>query len=740
MASAPVKQRRFDVVATVMLVVLILSSLHMMSSAVQRSEALDAWFMPLLVFTVVGLVLLVLLVGWSLWQLLRDYRRQAAGSRLNLRLVLLFVGLSLAPVSVVYLYSLQFLSKGIDGWFDVQVGSAMEDALALSQVSLDLHKRELLKLSTNLLTSLEDSSQAGLALTVGDLRERSGAFEVSLFDRRGGVLALSHQNPEVLTPSPPTGSMVAQVRAGKPFVSLVPIGDEQLVVRIMLPDPLERDLVLQAIYPVSESLAVLTGNVQNAYEAYRERAYLRGSIKFSFALTLSLVLLLGLFGATWVAFYTSRQLVRPIKDISEGTRAVAEGNYETRVPLPRVRDELAFLVDSFNQMTRRIAQARNIADASRRELQTQHNYLETVLGALSTGVMALDRDGNIQTANPAAEQILQVPLLNGRGKPLSALLAEHPYLDPFVERVGTDLGGAGDGRAEITLYRDDGRQVLLCRYSPLLLDIGGQEVGHVVVFDDVTELMRAQRDAAWGEVARRLAHEIKNPLTPIQLAAERLRRKYLRQMSAEQGDVLNRATNTIVQQVDALKTMVNEFSDYARPCKMEPRPVAVDAFIAEVIALYEGSRGRVRFEPGAGDSRIEADPVRLRQVLHNLIKNGQEAQPEGDGEVRINTSLLHQSGRCLLQLRVEDDGSGFDPDLIDQVFEPYVTSKQKGTGLGLAIVKRIIGEHGGSIRADNRDGGGARITILLPLRPATQGENDKEHGKPDVTQATGTGA
>jgi len=710
------RTKRLDVMATVMLVVLILSSLHMMSGAVQRSEALDEWFMPLLLFTVTGLVVLVVLVGWSLWQLLRDYRSQVAGSRLNLRLVIMVGALSLAPVSVVFVYSLQFLSKGIDGWFDVQVDSAMEDALALSRVSLDLHKRELLKLSESLLDSVEDSSQAALALTVGDLRERSGALEVSLFNQQGQVMGLSHQNPEVLTPSPPTRHMVQQVSSGKNFASLVPTRDGQLVVRVMVPDPKERGLALQAIYLVSDTLNDLTTNVQEAYEAYRERAYLRGSIKFSFALTLSLVLLLGLFAAAWGAFYTTRQLVKPIKDISEGTRAVAEGDYETRVPMPRVRDELSFLVDSFNEMTRRIAQARNIADASRRQLQAQHNYLGTVLGALSTGVMALDENGLIETANPAAELILGLRLKQQNGLALAGLSRLDGQLEPFVDRISEGIRqGESGGRAEITLYREEGRQVLLCQYSPLQLELG-RPGGHVLVFDDVTELVRAQRDAAWGEVARRLAHEIKNPLTPIQLAAERMRRKYLGQMDPEEGDVLDRATNTIVQQVEALKTMVNEFSDYARPCKMESRPVRVDDFVSEVMALYEGQQSRVVFQPGAGSAAIEGDPVRLRQVLHNLIKNGQEALPAEGGKVYVTTGLLERGGRELAQICVEDDGSGFEPEMMDQVFEPYVTNKQKGTGLGLAIVKRIIGEHGGNIRADNRESGGARVTISLPLR------------------------
>jgi len=721
------RRRRTDLFATALLVVLLLASLHMMSGAVQRSEALDAWFMPLLAFTVLGLFALVSLVGWNLWQLLRDYRRQAAGSRLNVRLVLMFATLSLVPVGVVYFYSLQFLARGIDGWFDVQVDSAMEDALSLSKVSLDLHKREKLKLTHNLLVSLEDTSQTALALAIGGLRETSGAFEVALFDRKGKVLALSHRNPDVLTPSPPTAHMIQQIQEGKDFVSLVPLRSGMMVVRVMAIDPGPGQLVMQAIYAVPENLSSLTRRVQDAYESYRERAYLRSSIKFSFGLTLSLVLLLGLFGATWGAFYTSRQLVRPIKQIAEATREIAEGRYDVRVPIPRVRDELAFLVDSFNQMTRRISQARNLAEASRRELAAQHRYLETVLGALSSGVMALDASGLIQTANPAVGTILRLPVSFMEGRALKELAQLDSALTQFVDDVCEAMNAdTEEGRVEITLYREDGRQVLLCQRSSLQLQ-EDEAAGNVLVFDDVTELVRAQRDAAWGEVARRLAHEIKNPLTPIQLSAERLRRKYLPRMEAAESDVLDRATNTIVQQVEALKAMVNEFSDYARPSKMEPRPVQLDALVGEVMDLYAGGEHDVSFSPGAEGATIEADPLRLRQVLHNLVKNALESRSEVKTRVWLRTRLVQRRGRQWVDLEVEDDGAGFDPSMIDQVFEPYVTSKKKGTGLGLAIVKRIVGEHGGSIRAENRSEGGARMVISLPLRAPGKPAQDKKN-------------
>tara|TARA_Y100001935_G_C17311772_1_gene517166 strand:- start:3766 stop:5961 length:2196 start_codon:yes stop_codon:yes gene_type:complete len=714
--------KRLDVLAIILLVILILGSLHMMSNALQRSEVFEDWFIPLLILTVSGLIILVILTGWSLWQLLRDYRKQVVGSRLNLRLVVMIGVFSLLPVSIVYFYSVQFLAKGIDGWFDVQIDSAMDDALALSQVSLDLHKKELLKLSEGLLDSIEDSSEAAMSLTVGDLRERSKAVEVSLYSLQGDLIAFNHQNSEVLTPSRPTSHMVQQINSGKNFVTLAPANDGQTVVHILVRDPRERGMYLQAIYLVSDSLNALTTSVRDAYEVYKERAYLRSSIKFSFGLTLSLVLLLGLFAAAWGAFYTSRHMVKPIRDISEGTQAVAAGDYEAQVPNPKIKDELSFLVDSFNQMTRRILQTRNIADESRRELQAQHGYLETILGALSSGVIAFDHYGIIKTANPTAEKILGMKIFFPNGISLEELVKNNTQIKPFVDSISKNIFKKnGSGSFEITLHKDDGRQVLLCRYSNLQIN-EAEQAGRVLVFDDVTELMRAQKDAAWSEVARRLAHEIKNPLTPIQLAAERMRHKYLDKMDKAEADVLERATKTIVQQVDALKLMVNEFSDFARPCKMDPRPILIDEFFHDVMALYEDPKGNVIFDPGAENVAIEGDAIRLRQVLHNLIKNGQEALPSPDGRVKVATSLLNRNERKLLQISVEDDGNGFDPAIIDQAFEPYVTSKNRGTGLGLAIVKRIIGEHGGSIRADNTSQKGARIIIHLPLRSTEDSE------------------
>jgi len=716
--SQQARRRRYrrGALATLVLLLALLSALHMMSSAVQNASELSDWFMPLMLVTVGGLLVLAIMISINLYQLLRDYRRRVAGSRLSVRLVIIFTLLAVVPASLVFHYSLQFLLRGIDSWYDVQIDNAMEDALELSQASLGLHKRELLRFTQRAVARLEDSSRAALALSLGDLRDTGGAVEMTLLDGSGRLIASSNADPESLIPDRPDNAILQQVRSGNDYAGITPWGEAgSLHIRVVVHDPVGRNMILQAIYPTSSNISDLSERVQNAYAAYRERAYLRESIKFSFALTLSLVLLTALFIAAWAAFWTARRLVAPVTDIAAGTRAVAEGDYDQQLPMPRARDELAFLVASFNAMTRRIAQARNEAELSQRQLEAQRAYLQTVLGGLSSGVMALDPAGRVTTANPAAQQILALPAEALLEQPLATLADGHPQLEPFVEGIRAGMtDDSSEWRGELTLFRQAGRQVLLCRRAAL--DFGDNHGhGQVLVFDDITALIKAQRDAAWGEVARRLAHEIKNPLTPIQLSAERLRHKCLGRLDGDLARVLDRATHTIIQQVEAMKTMVNAFSDYAKPSQMQPQPVALDQLVDEVLDLYRGLPVPLRFHPGADGVQIDADPVRLRQVLHNLLKNAQEAVNAHDpGRVDVYTATGYKNDCQYAEISVCDDGPGFDPAQLGRVFDPYVTSKEKGTGLGLAIVKKIIDEHGGAIWAENQTDGGGRVVIRLP--------------------------
>jgi len=400
---------------------------------------------------------------------------------------------------------------------------------------------------------------------------------------------------------------------------------------------------------------------------------------------------------------------------------VANGDYDQQLPLPKYDDELGFLVASFNAMTRRISQARRQAARSQNEVESQRAYLETVLGRLSSGVIAFDAEGNLRTANAASREILQVDLRSHLGRPLAELGMASPKTQQFVDAITDALRDpVREWREEVILYGGEGRQVLMCRSTPFA-QAGQRQRGHVVVFDDITALIQAQRDAAWGEVARRLAHEIKNPLTPIQLSAERLRRKFLRTLPEGDAEVLDRATHTIVQQVEAMKAMVNDFAEYARVPTLKTEPLVLDQLVTEVMELYKGSAtgARLQVELGIGDYEIEADPMRLRQVVHNLVKNAQEAIGEqSDGRISVRTRIRERRDGCFVELRVDDNGPGIDRELLGKLFEPYVTTKLKGTGLGLAIVKKIVEEHGGIIWAENSSQG-ASVVLQLPLSKRT---------------------
>jgi PAS domain S-box-containing protein len=726
MGDSALKRFTGGTLPVLVLLALLLVALHLMSSAVQNAETLSRLFVPLLVFIILGLVTLVTLVVVNVVQLVTRYRRQAAGSRLTLRMVLVFVVLALVPVTVVYFYSQQFLMHGIDSWFDVEIDQAMEDTLALSRASLDQHKRERLRMSQMLVSELNAVSITGLTMSLDSLRERYGASELALMKLSGGVIASSNADPTILVPDRPDTSILQQVRNGADFVGVITKEGEEvpLQVRVVVADR-SRRLILQALYPTSTNISTLTEKVQGAYTHYKELAFLRKSLKSTFTLTLALVLLFSLLAAIWAAFFSARRLVAPVADIAEGTKAVAAGDYDKQLPLPRSRDELAFLVSSFNTMTRRIAQARDAAGRSQGEVEAQRTYLETVLSGLSSGVMAFDPDGSLRTVNPAACEILG---LEGDhlGEHLDLLAGISSHIQQFVEAVRAALSPEMDEwRGEIVLFSSEGRQVLLCRSTPLVRSEQGQ-AGRVLVFDDITTLIRAQRDAAWGEVARRLAHEIKNPLTPIRLSAERLRHKYLRKMAPEDAEVLDRSTHTIVQQVEAMKEMVDAFSAYARPPKMNPQSLVLDALVSEVLDLYRSEEVGLEFSITleAEQANIQADPVRMRQVVHNLLKNAQEAVADREqGRVEISTCQKSAADCMFIELRISDNGPGFDSDNLSHLFEPYVTTKVKGTGLGLAIVKKIVEEHGGMIWAENRAAGGASVILRLPMLDTESGEN-----------------
>lgn len=709
--------------------------LYLLSQASQDAGAFSRLYSGLLFAAVLGVVVLTGLILHNVGRLIRQYRQRQLGSRLTVRLVLVFVLLAVAPVTLVYVFSLQALNQGIDSWFDVRVEQALDDALDLSRAALDQRMREHLRQTEQFAGTLRTVSDNMAAIRLHNLRTQGDVGELTLITRQGHVIASSTADRSRLVPRRPTEAMLLQLRQNQSFVDLATGEEGQLSIRVAAAvddyEPAAEQRVLYAIYPVSARLSSRAESVQDAYAQYRELRYLRDPLKASFTLTLSLVLLLSLLAAVWGAFFSSRRLLAPLRDLSAGVQAVAAGDYDRQIP-SHGRDELGALAASFNEMTRRVAQARDAERRSQQMAEAQRAYLEAVLGRLSSGVIVFDSTLRVRTANTAAGQILSLDPGAVIGSSLAELVTAHPPLGMMAEtiRLRAERTEEPEWREEIQLHGASGRQVLMCRGTHLTTADSGSD--HVVVFDDVTTLIQAQRDAAWGEVARRLAHEIKNPLTPIQLSAERLRRRLRQRLDPEDAQVLDRSVETIGHQVDAMKEMVRAFSAYSRSPQLKLVRLDLNRLVEEVSELYRGYTPGVRLllrtEPRL--PLLSADEGRMRQLLHNLLTNALEAVSGGAGS-RVTISTRTVPGlRGQVTLAVSDDGPGIPEALLDHLFEPYVTSKPKGTGLGLAVVKKIVEEHGGTLQASNQPHGGASITVQLPAAAERDGAADaSEHGR-----------
>ena len=721
MAAGSLKRTGFGVLPMLVLFVLLLVSLYLLSDATDNSEHFGQMYSLLLIVNAASLVLLGALVVANIFTLIRQRRMNAAGARMTSRLVVMFVVLSIVPVSVVYYFSLQFLHRGIDSWFDVRIEQGLDDALDLSRAALDVKLQDVLNVTIRMAEDLSSEPAATLPLTLYDHRVRSGAAELTLIGGDGRIVASSLSGLTDIIPNQPPSEMLVLMRNRQHYIGLDPIGDSGLYVRALVPVLSSRSdsevYTLQVLYEVSERFSVLAEGVQSAYTRYNELAYLRAPLKFSYTLTLSIVLVLSLLAAIWAAFYSARQLVAPVRDLAEATHAVAEGDYSKRLAIAS-DDELGFLARSFNDMTRRLAKSREEAFRGRQQIEGQRAYLEAVLANLSSGVISMGADTVLRAVNRSAQQNLDIDVKRYLGRELPELAADHVFLKPFVEVVMRHREqGDSSWQEEVSLFGKHGRLALMCR-GTVLEAAGKRSGGMVLVFDDVTTLIQAQRDAAWGEVARRLAHEIKNPLTPIQLSAERLRRRYLQRMDADEAEVLDRATRTIVNQVDAMKKMVNAFSEYARVPQLSLKSMDINQLVREVLDLYRSSEQSTKIQEtlAAGQLCIEGDSVRLRQLLHNLLKNALEAVGETlDSCITVSTRRVTTEGPEQVELCIDDNGPGIEQGVLENIFEPYVSTKPKGSGLGMAIVKKIVEEHGGTIIAGTNDAGGAQIMIRLML-------------------------
>jgi PAS domain S-box-containing protein len=702
-----------------------IGALLLLAKSVQNSSAFDRLQPWILLLNITGVIALLILLARKLWQLVRDYRDHVPGSRLTARTVSIFGALVVAPLLIVYLFSLDFLNRGIDSWFKVEVKQGLNDALVLSGAALNLRMREYSARTEELAHSLAGTPSGAIQEKLDNEQRASGGLEIVLFGEHERIIAASTQNPLETLPSRPPSDLIRQIKERRPYVSLEPQSDGQYFIRTAaaLGETGGKSDVryVVAIYQVPPQLSALSEAVQRSYSQYGELAALREALKSGFRLTLTLVLLLAMLAAIYGAIFFAQRLVRPVQDLIAGTRAVGKGDFGTRLPLPS-RDEMGFLVHSFNDMTKRLRRAHEEATRSQQAVERERERLSIILARLSTGVLAVDRTLTVRMANQAAGAILGTDLSAATGRSLPELAAGNDRLGQFVAAVAVRFAaGRDEWREQLELDGEAGRRTLMCACTPLPGE--GTDMGYVIVFDDITALLQAQRDAAWGEVARRLAHEIKNPLTPIQLSAERMRRRFLASMSPTDAEILDRSTRTIVNQVEAMQQMVNAFSEYARAPEMKITRFSLNQLVTEVADLYRSQdpRATIRLDLDESIEGIEADRGRIRQILNNLVTNALESLEGVPAPTLEIASRLEFGGDASYAVvTVCDNGPGFQRELLGRVFDPYVTSKPKGTGLGLAIVKKIVEEHGGRIDADNRPEGGARVRVVLPVKDSTR--------------------
>ncbi len=687
--------------------------LYLLSSSGANTEVFSVNYYGLLGLTGMLALSLTGLVGYQLWHLRIKLRNQVFGAKLTLRLVVFFTLIAVLPGILIYAVSVQFLDKSIESWFDVRVEKALEGGLNLGRSALDNSMNELAKKAqfTALLLAEKSPGQYQPALT--QLVDEAVAQEASLFSTDGALVASSAYGSARLPEIPGEDLLRMALDKGK-YAVIDTLPDRGLALRALVTVNSNRQpgtrYVLQFIQPVPGKIVADADTVQTVYRDYQELTLSRLGLKRLYAITLTLSLLVVLLTAVSTAFFLSERLGSSLEALADGTRAVAQGDFTGQYPI-RSSDELGALTGLFNQMIRHLFEAKLASEQQQREVESAKVYLESVLTHLSSGVLALDDELRLRSVNTSAAQILGAPLQEMERMSLGQIAERHSLLRSFCHTVmaAINAAGAGEWQRQMERMSRNGTQILLLRGTHLPQ---GGEAGYVVVFDDISQLLQAERQAAWGEVARRLAHEIKNPLTPIQLSAERLEHKLSAKLGEADEKLLRRATQTIVSQVAAMKNMVSDFANYARGPAVKLSRLDVHTLIREVLDLYDANTISIVQELEATRSEVNGDATRLRQIMHNLLQNAQDAL-HGAAHPQITLRTETQNGQ--IHLSVEDNGAGFTDVVLARAFEPYMTTKSKGTGLGLAIVKKIVEEHGGRITLENIVNGGARVNIVLPL-------------------------
>ena len=694
------------------------SLLFLLSKASSSSEFISgSSYTVVLILSGIFILSLIAIIANQIKKLFRNIKKDVMGSRLSMRLVISFTLMAVIPGLIVYLVSVNFLTRSIESWFNVKVESALDGGLKLGQKALDIMLTDLELKAGRMALTLSSMPTTSQYAALSDLREKTGVQDATIISDQGKIIAVSSNDAESFLPALPTLIQLKQAE-NNIYGKIEPIKNKGLYLRVLAPINgaaiSNERLILQILQPVPDSLTTLAESVQDVFQDYQKLSYSRDSLKVIFSITLTLVLMLAILTAVAIGFLLSRKLSEPLALLAEGTKKIAKGNFKTMLP-EKGKDELGVLVRSFNSMTRQLDQATQTSENNQIRLESARSYLETVLAHLSSGVIVINDDMEIKSFNIAASKILQIDLSKNTNQLITSISNKNKLLNDFVVSIQEEIKAARSKKhfeiiKQFEIKYEKNNQILSLQITPLPQN---KVKNYVLMIDDITMMIQAQRDAAWSEVARRLAHEIKNPLTPIQLSAERIKHKLGSKLNKEDTDILDKAVSTIVNQVDAMKTMVNEFSEYARAPKLNLELTDINETIKEISHLFENSGIKITTTLLKGLPKIKVDVNMMRQVLINLIQNAQDAMINNTKKpsIKINTNKY----KNYLILSIVDNGPGFSADILKKAFEPYVTTKSHGTGLGLAIVKKIIEEHEGTIVVENIKNGGANINIQLPI-------------------------
>ena len=710
------------------------------SDRLERSNQNYEWLLLTNVVVAVGLLLTIVVGTVRLWV---RQRRGQFGARLLLKLAAIFALVGVVPGVLIYTVSYQFVSRSIENWFDAKVEGALAAGLTLGRVSLDTLSQDLGQKTRQAATQLADVPDASAGLALERLREQLSARDVLLWNGSGQLVASAGQSRFQIRPEKPLSS---QIRAARQKTVLawiegldeVDVQADQARIKVLAVVPQfglalhSEARILQVVQDLPSTLVSNALEVQAVNSEYQERALAREGLRRMYIGTLTLSLFLAVLGAILLAVLLGNQLAQPLLLLAQGMRQVAKGDLTPKLAL-QSKDELGGLTRSFADMTQQLADARTAVERSLHQLDQARANLQTILDNLTAGVIVLDPQGIIQSSNPGATRILRVPVAVYETQALTQL----PQLQDFAKGVLQAFGQLGTSAEAHELdhwqksfdLHASGQGLMQTSVTLLARGAVLPDGMRLLVFDDISEIVSAERTQAWGEVARRLAHEIKNPLTPIQLSAERLERKLDGKLQDADAAVMHKSVRTIVEQVDAMKRLVNEFRDYARLPAAELKPLQLNVLVGDVLSLY-GSEGGAQIEVlrdlDAECPPIMGDAQQLRQVVHNLLQNAQDAcetAPEHAPRITIRTEWHPQRQR--VRLTVVDSGPGFEPRILQRAFEPYVTTKAKGTGLGLAVVKKIADEHHARIQLSNviEDGQvmGAQVSLSFMLDNANTG-------------------